>query len=162
MPERAAERAVGAGGLVDGLADAEQQQRSGNAGATGRREPANFVTTCGLAHDNDDRRSAPPVTRFYNSEHHTEPCSSIVGRPNPTNGFWSDADWLFCRDGKWRPVESGTFPLAYGASARVGRLRGYGNAIVAPAAQAFVEAYLETELVAANDNHCTHTLRPCA
>ncbi len=27
------------------------------------------------------------------------------------NGFWRDADWLFCRDGQWRPVESGTFPL---------------------------------------------------
>ena len=31
------------------------------------------------------------------------------------------------------------------ASARMGRLRGYGNAIVAPAAQVFIEAYLETE-----------------
>lgn len=38
---------------------------------------------------------------------------------------------------------AGTFPLAHGAPARVGRLRGYGNAIVAPVAQAFIEAYLE-------------------
>lgn len=75
-----------------------------------------------------------------------------VLRPGPTNGLWADADWLHCRDGKWRPVEPGTFPLAHGAAARVGRLRGYGNAIVAPAAQAFIEAYLETELVAANDD----------
>ena len=44
--------------------------------------------------------------------------------------FWDKADWLWCRDGKWRPVESGTFPLANGVSARVGRLRAYGNAIV--------------------------------
>jgi len=43
---------------------------------------------------------------------------------------WNDADWLWCRDGKWRPVESGTFPLAHGISGRVGRLRAYGNAIV--------------------------------
>lgn len=56
------------------------------------------------------------------------------------NGFWRDADWLFCRDGVWRPVEPGTFPLANGATARVGRLRAYGNAIVAPLAQAFIEA----------------------
>jgi DNA (cytosine-5)-methyltransferase 1 len=57
----------------------------------------------------------------------------------PTNGIWRDADWLYCRDGKWRPVEPGTFPLAHGPAASVGRLRGYGNAIVAPQAQAFIE-----------------------
>ena len=62
----------------------------------------------------------------------------------PTNGYWADADWLYCRDGKWRPVEPGTFPLAHGAPARVGRLRGYGNAINAKAAQAFIEALMES------------------
>ena len=81
----------------------------------------------------------------------------------PTNGVWADADWLFCRDGKWRPVEPGTFPLAHGAASRVGssgadwrspageeekgnrvgRLRGYGNAINAEAARIFIEAYLD-------------------
>jgi DNA (cytosine-5)-methyltransferase 1 len=65
-----------------------------------------------------------------------------VGRPGPTNGHWRDADWLHCRDGKWRPVEPGTFPLAHGAPARVGRLRAYGNAINAETAAAFIEAYL--------------------
>ena len=58
----------------------------------------------------------------------------------PVNGRWSDADWLFCRDGKWRPVEPGTFPLAHGATARMGRLRAYGNAICASQAQIFIEA----------------------
>jgi len=60
--------------------------------------------------------------------------------PGPTNGFWRDVDWLGCRDGKWRPVEPGTFPLAYGAPARVGRLRAYGNAINAKAAEEFIIA----------------------
>ena len=65
-----------------------------------------------------------------------------VDRPGPINGFWRDADWLFCRDGKWRPVEPGTFPLAHGATSRVGRLRAYGNAINAKAAQAFIECLI--------------------
>ena len=60
-----------------------------------------------------------------------------------TNGFWSAADWIYCRDEKYRPVEPGTFPLAHGATARVGRLRAYGNAICAPQAEEFVKAYLE-------------------
>ncbi|WP_175982568.1 DNA cytosine methyltransferase [Caballeronia zhejiangensis] len=58
----------------------------------------------------------------------------------PTNGFWRDADWLLCRDEKFRPVEPGTFPLVDGAPARVVRLRAYGNAINAEAACAFIEA----------------------
>ena len=65
-------------------------------------------------------------------------------RSSPTNGQWRDADWLFCRDGKWRPVEPGTFPLAQGAPARVGRLRAYGNAIVPQVAAEVIGAYLET------------------
>lgn len=61
---------------------------------------------------------------------------------NPHHGFWSDADWLGCRDGKFRPVEPGTFPLANGIPARVGRLRGYGNAIVPQVAAEFIAAFM--------------------
>ena len=63
-------------------------------------------------------------------------------RTRQANDFWGATDWLHCRDEKWRPVESGTFPLAHGATARVGRLRAYGNAIVPQVAQALIEAYL--------------------
>lgn len=64
--------------------------------------------------------------------------------PGPVNGFWRDSDWISCRDERWRPIEPGTFPLAHGAAARVGRLRGYGNAINAEQAIAFVEAFGST------------------
>ena len=68
------------------------------------------------------------------------------GEPMQTGalaGFWADAEWIPCRDGKARPIEPGTFPLAHGIAGRVGRLRAYGNAINAEAAIAFVEAVLE-------------------
>ncbi len=56
---------------------------------------------------------------------------------------WDACDWLPCRDGKWRPVEPGTFPLAHGVSNRVGRLRAYGNAIVPQVAAQVIRAYME-------------------
>lgn len=58
-----------------------------------------------------------------------------------TDSWWGDSDWLLCRDGKWRPVEPGTFPLADGVPSRVGRLRAYGNAVVVPLASAFVRSF---------------------
>jgi DNA (cytosine-5)-methyltransferase 1 len=68
-----------------------------------------------------------------------------AGAAGVANGFWADAEWIACSDGLHRPVEPGTFPLAHGAAARVGRLRGYGNALVAPQAEAFISAYLDLE-----------------
>lgn len=88
-----------------------------------------------------------------------------VSQPaGPVNGFWSDADWLFCRDGKWRPVEPGIFPLVDGisksvvrggdrsmapdanqsAEARTMRLKGYGNAIVPQVAAIFITATMQS------------------
>jgi len=72
--------------------------------------------------------------------------SGVTGAPATTpasanSGFWSDVNWIGCRDGKFRPVEPGTFPLADGVPARVGRLRGYGNAIVPQVAAEFIKAF---------------------
>jgi DNA (cytosine-5)-methyltransferase 1 len=74
--------------------------------------------------------------------HHVVAGDGEDSRPGPTNGFWRDVDWLHCRDEKWRPVQPGTFPLVDGAPARVGRLRGYGNAINAEVAKAFIESLM--------------------
>jgi DNA (cytosine-5)-methyltransferase 1 len=71
--------------------------------------------------------------------------ASSIERPGPTNGLWAAADWLGCRDGKWRPVEPGTFPLAHAGAFRnrVGELRGAGNALNLAQATGFIEAVLE-------------------
>jgi DNA (cytosine-5)-methyltransferase 1 len=61
------------------------------------------------------------------------------------SGFWCDFDLVPCSDGKVRRIEPGTFPLADGVPARMGRLRGYGNAIVPQVAAEFIRAYLECE-----------------
>ena len=66
-----------------------------------------------------------------------------ISRPDAAHGGWGNPDWLHCRDDKWRPDEPGTFPLAHGIPARVGRLRAYGNAIVPQVAAEFVGAVMD-------------------
>ncbi|ELB7362823.1 TPA: DNA cytosine methyltransferase [Klebsiella pneumoniae] len=129
---------------------AEQGIDIGRSGKNGGLGNANVARLEGLG-GNDGaagrERAAGPVA-----------APGVHLRPLEVNGFWRDADWLFCRDGKWRPVEPGTFPLVDGAAARmgrvepgvarvassnrVGRLKGYGNAINAQAAAAFIRAYM--------------------
>lgn len=135
----------------DGAAGREGQ--AGPASTPGVSDgPAN--TTGQLHHQCDN--GANERGRKGDSEQNRLGCQSV--RPLEVNGFWRDADWLLCRDGKWRPVEPGTFPLVDGAAARMGRvqpdvarmasrnrtgrLKGYGNAINAQAAAEFIRAFM--------------------
>jgi DNA (cytosine-5)-methyltransferase 1 len=77
--------------------------------------------------------------RQYGQQSQDGGLSDASSAAGPTNGFWRAADWLACRDGKWRPVEPGTFPLVNGAPARMGRLRAYGNAINVEQARIFIQ-----------------------
>ncbi len=133
------ERATGpaaAPGVHDGMANTDNEQHS------------IAISGCGHEHVSTEREQDPAASAGLRGDY----------RPLEVNGFWRDADWLLCRDGKWRPVEPGTFPLVDGAAARlgrvepgvarvassnrVGRLKGYGNAINAQAAAAFIRAYM--------------------
>lgn len=61
------------------------------------------------------------------------------------SGFWSDHIWLTGADGKSRRSKPGLPLLAHGIPNRVGRLRAYGNAIVAQVAAEVIKAFLEAE-----------------
>lgn len=93
-------------------------------------------SACALGDDDDDRFEGFAQRDERAPGRQQAPRGADAGR----SGFWSDCDWIACRDGKARPVEPGTFPLAHGAPARVGRLRAYGNAIVPQVAAAFIQA----------------------
>lgn len=109
-----------------------------------------------LGHDADERAAwARGLARLVADTCGDERGSGRAGRANGDRAIessgrgdaldpWRSCEWIPCRDGKARPVEPGTFPLAHGAPARVGRLRAYGNAIVAQAAATFVAAFMDS------------------
>jgi DNA (cytosine-5)-methyltransferase 1 len=59
------------------------------------------------------------------------------------------ADWIACRDGRWRPIEPGTFPLVDAYPGRLGLLRLYGDAIDVEAFTNLIGAYLDSAPVGA-------------
>lgn len=123
-------QAVAAG---SGVGSGDQRVEHANGGERGQAGGLQ----CGGQHGLQPQDGGPMRQGSGRLGHNAGP---DMDRPGPTNGFWGAADWLGCRDGKWRPVEPGTFPLAHGVSGRVGLLRGYGNAIVPEVAAAFIEA----------------------
>jgi DNA (cytosine-5)-methyltransferase 1 len=131
-------------GAIGELGDAENARREGdvlhplwagrdNCGPDGGIARSGAIGELGDPHDKGSQG------RLRNPE-----CTDqqSLGKTSLGN-VWGNADWLPCRDGKARPVEPSTFPLAHGAAARVGRLRAYGNAIVPQAAAEFIGAYLD-------------------
>ena len=132
------------------LADANERQwrrlpehgddeQHGQAGGWQQRhgEPAGGGATDGLGLANSNGREAWRETASTLGHR---------GAANPAGGGpWADIYYHACRDGKARPVpvEPGLFPLADGVPARVGRLRGYGNAIVPQVAAAFIRSVMD-------------------
>ncbi|QLB47564.1 DNA cytosine methyltransferase [Morganella morganii] len=119
-----------------------KRARSWNKRQAGRNEYSNGRAAGRL--DNSERLGWRTGRNWNNAGNDGQQLDAAVKNDtaSPTNGYWRDADWLLCRDDKWRPVESGTFPLADGIAGRVGKLRAYGNAIVAPVAEEFIKAYM--------------------
>jgi DNA (cytosine-5)-methyltransferase 1 len=140
-------------------------------GAVGGRD----LSDCTMGNPDEERIRRDGGTVFETEEKtqlRNEPYR--IESPSPVSGFWRNAEWLYGRDGKFRPAEPepGSFPLAprlprglgllrpwerqladvAGADVRslkaagrnrVGRLRGYGNAIVPHLAAEFIRAVME-------------------
>lgn len=137
---RGAASGRGLGGVADTIGERGRSGKPRSEDAGDARVASEAVR---MADAHGDGRGTGREIRPDGEEHDAEHGGAARRGPGPVNGVWRDADWLYCRDGKWRPVEPGTFPLAHGIPGRVGLLRGYGNAIVPAAAQAFIEAALE-------------------
>lgn len=107
-------------------ADHREQEANGPADRTGRRGGAS-----GQLADADDIRYDKSKGENRQANIWSEQGRSELraarhradGRSSPVNGHWRDADWLYCRDGKWRPVESRPQPLADGSAESLGRVR---------------------------------------
>lgn len=106
------------------------------------RQPSEII---GLADDADGGRIGRRSTQASdggNAARFESERLCNAGGAGPVNGFWRAADWIFCRDERWRPIEPESFPLAHGVVNRVGKLRAYGNALVLPQTEEFIKAYM--------------------
>lgn len=108
-----------------------------------------------------DRRIKGLERHSWNERFDHEPRWHNEGTPGPatkgsrihtletprTVSFIHSGAWVLCRtptrDSVWRPIEPGTFPMAYGTPNRVGRVRAYGNTIVPQVAAHFISSFME-------------------
>jgi DNA (cytosine-5)-methyltransferase 1 len=89
-----------------------------------------------------------------------ENTESLSGRESGCSERDNSIEWIYCRDGKYRPIKSSIKPLVNGlargvvysggaidpnntAFARAIRLKGYGNAINADVAELFISTFME-------------------
>ena len=178
----------GSQGRLSGWQDTERETVSGYVGCSGtvsrvsntengngRPESQLASSSGGESWDQFERRSE--VCRVGTTKLHGYDARQIgrsIGeseiesgmlKPERSDTDWSDPDWLYCRDEKYRPIKSGIEPLANGLprgmgyssdpsepidadntqEARVMRLKGYGNAIVPQVAASFIKAFMATQ-----------------
>lgn len=155
MRQRSAQFITGESGLAYGMADPAGDRRKGKgarrpnekgrqpqSGCTGQLSNGSegYGSIGGLEHANITIQDGQSPSREQPLCYERDSELQRIDRAGPTNGFWRDVDWLGCTDGRWRPVEPGTFPLADGITNRMDKLRAYGNAINAQAAAEFIRA----------------------
>ncbi len=127
-----------------GIDDGEDGDAPSGTHADGRSEARGAAGGVGDSGGDGDRQHArelPSHEGQYGRRTSERDHPSVFA--GATRGFWAGADWVWCRDGKYRPTEPGLEPLVDGTFARVGRLRAYGNAIVAQVAATFIRSVMD-------------------
>ena len=154
------------------VADAQHAQRrpldldgqDGRDGANqGRQEAHGEPGACSQVHGMGDTDGEGYAVGVRQQGGDAPPLGEAAGEAALQGGAWRDSYFIPCTDGPARRVGRGVFPLAYGiprdmgrgvpelrsvarsaSKNRVGRLRGYGNAIIPALAAEFVKAYMDT------------------
>ena len=141
-----AEAWAGSGGSgVRVLADAASQRLGEARGCSERsaqRPSGSSAHACGLGDASD------PRSQGHGRSVHVDDSAGRqnAGRHGAASGVWA-GEWRVGADGKARLIEPSIEPLAHGVSARVVRLRAYGNAIVPQTAAAFIGSFIEVKRV---------------
>jgi DNA (cytosine-5)-methyltransferase 1 len=111
-----------------------------------------------------------PISRFCDTQsnkEHAKPARGLYAESGDERNIndWTNPEWIFCRDNKYRPIKPGIKPLANGLPKRMGhssytsepinanntqearvmRLKGYGNAIVPNVAASFISSFIRAE-----------------
>lgn len=130
-----------AGNVADAIGDGRREGRDDHAEHDRAIPASTDACAMGLAIGEGLEGSAGNgVGRHQPGRHGTGPHGSIAAASRRP---WDGAEWLIGADGKARRVEPGIRLLAHGVPARMGKLRGYGNAIVPQVAAEVMRAYME-------------------
>lgn len=161
--ERTDQQFVGRNSMANGLRNTESE-RFGEAGEFSTRSEewtSDAGSAMWLADTQNQRRESISHQQATGIFRAADEAGKCVMRSCSLCAV-SGVDWIYCRDNKYRPVKPGIQPLVDGAAggmgysgdpgapidanatqeARAMRLKGYGNAIQAQTAIAFISAFM--------------------
>jgi DNA (cytosine-5)-methyltransferase 1 len=164
---------AGCGGTVDGMGNTKHDRQFTSA-VSGSNEPSICSSEKGQDSTGELERTgssrALPAGGICDTQSNKEHTGTTGGLHTQfsnerTVNDWSNPDWIYCKDGKYRAIEPSIKPLVNGIpkgmvrggniseafdadntqEARTMRLKGFGNAIVPQVASSFIQAFMAVQ-----------------